>query len=108
MSESERPKMIAWMVDAPIADDDPHKRIKLRARDLDAAAEVLELVTRRAEAGARAAAVGRVVEALAVESLDIGDVLDASGLGEDDIDAATYLALSLKLAELSGPDGESP
>jgi hypothetical protein len=54
---------------------------------------------------ARAAAMSEVVEALAVESIDIADLLDASGLPEPERDAACYLALSLRLAELSGPDG---
>lgn len=48
---------------------------------------------------ARAAAMCEVVEALAVESIDIAELLDASGLDEPGRDAACYLALSLKLAE---------
>jgi hypothetical protein len=61
---------------------------------------------RREIIGYRAAAVGQVVEALAVESIDIAELLDASGLPEPGRDAACYLALSLRLAELGGPDGE--
>jgi hypothetical protein len=99
-----KPRVIAWMMGEEIADDDPRRAIKLRALDLDAAAEILGQVTREADIRARAAAIGQVVEALAIESIDIGDVLDASGLDERGREDAAYLALSLKLAELSGPD----
>jgi hypothetical protein len=51
---------------------------------------------------ARAGAVGRLVDALAVESLDVMDLCDASGLDEPGVDAATYLALTLAQVEQRG------
>jgi len=102
---SDKPRVIAWMQDAPIDPDDPYAAIKLRARAISDAAEIIGQVARKVEAGTRAAAIGGVVEALAVESLDIADLLDASGLSEPERDAACYLALSLKLIELGEPDG---
>jgi hypothetical protein len=102
---TEGPRVIAFMLGEDIAEDDPYRAIKLRARDLDAASEILEQVSREAGIRARAAGVGRVVEALAVQSLDIAGVLDASGLDERGREDAAYLALTLRLAELGELDG---
>ena len=55
---------------------------------------------RAAVVKARAAAMSEVVELLGVESLDIKEVCDASGLPEPGVDAATYVALVLRLAEM--------
>jgi hypothetical protein len=51
---------------------------------------------------ARADAVGRLADALACESLDIMEVCEAPGLPVAMVDSATYAALVLRLAELSG------
>jgi hypothetical protein len=102
----DKPQVIAWMMGEEIAPDDPYRHIKQRALDLDAAAEIIGQVTREADCEQRAAAIGGVVEALAVESIDIGELLDASGLPEPGRDAACYLALSLKLAELGELDDD--
>ncbi len=58
----------------------------------------------RRRAACRAAAVGQLVDALACESLDVITVCEASGLPESGVDAATYLALVLRQAELSAED----
>lgn len=55
-------------------------------------------------AGRRAAAVGALVDALAVESLDIVQSCDASGLPPAEVDSATYLALVLRQAEMSAEE----
>jgi hypothetical protein len=50
-------------------------------------------------AGRRAAAIGGLADALAVESLDIIGSCDASGLPDSEVDAATYVALTLRQIE---------
>jgi len=57
---------------------------------------------RAAVVKARADAVGQLADALACESLDIMDACEAAGLPEPMVDSATYAALVLRLAELSG------
>lgn len=58
---------------------------------------------RAAHAEARAAAVGQLADALAVESLDVMELCDTSGLPESGVDAATYVALTLAQIEQDGP-----
>src|SRR5258708_24705579 len=103
---TDRPQVIAFMVGGEIGDDDPYRAIKLRALAIDAAAEVLDQVSRSVDASTRADAVGQLVDALAVESLDIVATCDASGLPESGVDSATYIALCLRMAELGELTGD--
>ena len=102
----DKPKAIAFMVGGPIADDDPYRAIKERALAISDAAEAWEGAARSAAVDVRADAVGALVDALACESLDIVATCDASGLPESGVDAATYVALTLRLAELGGLSGD--
>lgn len=101
-----KPKVIAWMMDAPVADDDPYRAVKLRARDIGAAAEVLDQVTRKAEAGARAARLDEAAALLterAFDPMETWDAARAAGLSEPDLDAAAHVAVTLRQIELDGP-----
>ncbi len=91
---SEKPKVIAWMRDAPIADDDPYRAIKLRAREL--AAECDRKLVR--------AAAGRLEEAAGLfhdPAFDPGTVWDtaAAVLSESEMDAAGHIAVTLREIE---------
>jgi hypothetical protein len=57
---------------------------------------------RAAHAAARAARLTPLVDALAVRSLDVMGVCDASGLDDAQLDAGTYAALVLEQIEQGG------
>ncbi|SRR6266699_17301 len=103
----DKPKVIAWMADAPVADDDPDREVKLRARALSDAAEVLGEVARRAEAGERARCVGEAADLFADAAFDPEQTWDAglaAGLTDYDLDAASYVALELENVERGYPE----
>jgi hypothetical protein len=94
-----KPQARAWFVDEPVGPADPMRRIKERAKQLLRESD-------RAQVSAAADRVGALVDALAVESLDIEASCDASGLDESGVDSATYLALCLRMAELGELTGD--
>jgi hypothetical protein len=103
-----KPKVIAFFLDDEIAPDDPYRAVKLRARDIDAAAEILGQVAREAGARARAARLDEAAGLFAdpaFNPLETGDAAAAAGLSEADIDAASYVALVLRKVELDGEAG---
>jgi hypothetical protein len=103
----EKPRAVAfWMTDAPVDDDDPLRAVKLRARDLVTASEVLDQVSARADASARASRLAEAVELLADEVFDVAETWDAglaAGLSEADLDAAGNVAYLLwQIEHLTG------
>jgi hypothetical protein len=97
----EKPKAVAWFVDEPIDDGDPLAHIKRRAAALWAAGEVLEQAARSGTVAARAdridPAAAAVDEAFTAE--EITDMWQASGLSDDDLDAAANVGLVLREIE---------
>ena len=106
MSETGKPQVIAWFMGAPVADDDPHRAIKLRAADIDQAAEVLAGVTRKAEVSARAGRLEEAAELFGDGAFDPEAVWNAGlqvGLSDADLDAAAHVAVVLRETELGAP-----
>jgi len=99
---AEQPQVIAFMVGAEIADDDPHKWIKLRALAISDAAEALEDAARSAEVWSRAAAVDAVAELAACPGFDLDDVCEAgeARVGEAGVDAALGVVAELQQVEM--------
>ena len=92
---SEEPKAVAWWADAPIDPADPLAAVKWRARDLDAAAEVLGQAARSGRVAARADRIGPVAALVTDEAFTAGEVKEMwqrSGLSDDDLDAAMNAA----------------
>jgi hypothetical protein len=88
---TERPQVIAFMVDAPIADDDPHRAIKLRAREIAAESD-------RREVRAAAARLEEAAGLFMADGFDPEQTWDAglaAGLTDADLDAAAYVGLTL-------------
>jgi hypothetical protein len=99
MRSVDKPQARAWFVDEPVDPADPLAGVKARAKQLLRESD-------RAQISSAADAVGRLVSALAVESLDIAATCDASGLPDSAVDAATYVALCLRMAELGELTGD--
>jgi len=94
----EQPQARAWFVDDPIADDDPLADIKRRAAALWAAGEVLEQAARSGHVAARADRIDPAPALTADEAFTADEVRDmwrASGLSDDDLDAAANVAFEL-------------
>jgi hypothetical protein len=103
MVTMDKPKVVAWFVDAPVAEDDPHRAVKLRAGDIDQAAEVLEEATRAGEVSARADQLEEATALFSDSAFDPGQVWDAAlqvGLSDADLDAAAHVAVVLRETEL--------
>ena len=94
----EKPKAVAWFVDEPIDDGDPLAHIKRRAAALWAAGEVLEQAARSGTVAARADRIDPAAAVTADEAFSADEVREmwqASGLSEDDLDAAANVAFEL-------------
>ena len=81
----DKPEVSAWWVGEPIADDDPLAAVKWRARDLDAAGEVLEQAARSGTVAARADRIDPAAALAADEAFtadEVRDMWQASGLSE--------------------------
>ena len=100
---TDKPQAVAWFMDAPIAPDDPLAAVKWRARDNDAAAEVLGQAEREGHAGARADLIGQAAALIPDEEFDLDTAHDVSGMSWADLDSASYVALIL---EQTGLDPE--
>ena len=99
----DRPQAVAWFVDEPVDPADPLAAIKHRGRELWAAGEVLEQATRKGHTAARAdrlAGVGELMTDVAFTAGEITEIMDRSGLSDDDLDAAAYVAIVLRETEL--------
>lgn len=93
---AEQPRVIAFMVDAPIADDDPHRAIKLRARQL------CDPHYQAGQSAGRLDEVAALFHDPAFDPLETGEAAVAAGWSEADLDAASYVALVLREVELGG------
>lgn len=94
----DKPKAVAWFVDDPIADDDPLAHVKQRAAAIWTAAEVLEQAARAEIVAARADRIDPAAELTADEAFtadEVRDMWQASGLSQDELDAAANVALEL-------------
>jgi len=91
------PEVHAWFVDDPIADDDPLAPIKRRAAALWTAAEVLEQAARTGSVAARADRIDPAAALLdsAFTADEVAEMWQASGLSDDDLDAAAHVAVVL-------------
>jgi len=92
-----KPMAVAWWVDDEISDDDPLRHIKQRAADHLAAAEVFG---QAAESGTVAARADRIDPAAALldsafTADEVAEMWQASGLSDDDLDAAAHVAVVL-------------
>jgi len=94
---SEEPMAVAWFVDEPIAADDPLAPVKRRAAALWAAAEVLEQAARSGTVAARADRIDPAAALLdsAFTADEVAEMWQASGLSDDDLDAAAHVAVVL-------------
>ncbi len=88
---ADRPQVIAFMVGAPIADDDPQRAIKLRAREIAAESDQREV---RAAAARLEEAAGLFTDD-AFDPEETWDAGLAAGLTDADLDAAAYVGLTL-------------
>jgi DNA-binding transcriptional regulator YiaG len=98
----DKPEVTAWFVDEPIADDDPLAPIKQRAAALWTAGEMLEQATRSGTVAARADRIDPAAALTADEAFSADEVRDmwqASGLSQDDLDAAANVAMELWTVE---------
>jgi len=88
---------VAWFVDEPIAADDPLAPVKRRAAALWAAAEVLEQAARSGTVAARADRIDPAAALLdsAFTAYEVAEMWQASGLSDDDLDAAAHVAVVL-------------
>lgn len=94
----EKPKAVAWFVDEPIADDDELAPIKRRAAALWAAGEVLEQAARSGAVAARADRIDPAAAVTADEAFspdEVREMWQASGLDQDELDAAAHVAFEL-------------
>jgi len=94
----DKPQVIAFMVGGEIADDDPHKWIKLRALAISDAAEAWEDAARPVIVEARADAIDQAAELLMDDAFDVEstwDAAEAAGLPDGMIDSAGNAALLL-------------
>jgi hypothetical protein len=97
-----KPEVHAWFVDEPIADDDPLAPIKQRAAALWSAAEVLEEAARSGTVAARADRIDPAASVTGDEAFtadEVRDMWQASGLSQDDLDAAANVAFELWTVE---------
>src|SRR6266571_5531380 len=86
-----KPEVIAFYLDAEVADDDPHREIKHRAAAILAAQEETGRAERKGHAGARAGRLDEAVSLFCDEAFDPREVLDTAreaGWSEADLDAA--------------------
>ena len=89
---------VAWWVGDPIAADDPLAPIKQRAAALWTAAEVLKEAARSGTVAARADRIDPAAAVTADEAFSADEVRDmwqASGLDQDELDAAANVAFEL-------------
>ena len=101
----EKPHVRAWFVDEPIADDDELAPIKRRAAALWAAGEVLEQAAKSGTVAARADRIDPAAALTADEAFtadEVRDMWQASGLSQDDLDAAANVAMELWTIEQLG------
>jgi len=90
---ADKPKVVAWFVDAPVDPWDEFAAVKLRGR---------QLCDPRYQAGQRAARLEEAVGLFADDAFDPEETWDAglaAGLTEDDLDAAGNVAVALWRAE---------
>jgi hypothetical protein len=95
---AEQPRVVAFFLDDVVAEDDPLRVVKLRAR---------QLCNPHYQAGQRAARLTDAVDLFADPAFDpyeTGVAAKAAGLSDSDLDAATYVALVLRETELGGLD----
>ncbi len=91
-----KPEVHAWFVDGEIAADDPLAAVKARAR---------QLCDPHYQAGQLAARLYPAADAFGCDALDPETVWDsalAAGMTDADLDAAAYVALTLRCIELDG------
>jgi hypothetical protein len=102
----DKPEVVAFFLDEPVADDDPLRDIKHRAAAHVQAAEEMEAAIRHGTVAARADALDQVAQLAADGAFTIDEVTDMwerSGLSDEDLDASSYIALVLRRVELDGP-----
>jgi hypothetical protein len=93
-----KPEVAAWFMGEEIADADPLAAVKWRARDLDAAGEVLEQAARSGTVAARADRLDPLADLVADEAFTADEVMDmgrSAGLSGDELDAAAGVAWEL-------------
>lgn len=103
----DKPQVIAFFLDAPVDPADPLAHVKQRARDIDAAAEVIGQVARKAGVEARADVIDPAAALFADPAFDLEktyDVAEAAMPGAD-VNAASYIGLVLREVELNGGGG---
>jgi hypothetical protein len=107
------PEVHAWFVDDPIPDGDPLAHVKQRAAAIWAAAEVLEQAARSGTVAARAGRIDPAAAVTADEAFtpdEVRDMWRASGLDQDELDAAANVAFELwtieELRRLASIPGE--
>jgi hypothetical protein len=100
--DEDKPRVVAFFLDAPIDPADPLAHVRQRARDIDAAQEETGAAERHGHAAARAdklAEVGGLMTDLCLTHGEVLEIMDRSGLGDDDLDAAAYVAILLRQIE---------
>jgi hypothetical protein len=103
---ADKPVVHAWFMDAPIADDDPLAAVKHRARDIDAAAEIVAWAERTGHTEARADLIDQTAGLIPDEDFDLDTAHDVSGVPWADLDSAGHIALTLAKVERYGALGE--
>jgi hypothetical protein len=84
-----KPQVAAWFVDVPIADDDPLREVKERAR---------QLCDPHYQAGQRAGWLDEAAGLFMADGFDPEQTWDAglaAGLTDADLDAAAYVGMTL-------------
>jgi hypothetical protein len=102
MVPMDRPKVIAFFLGEEIAGDDPHRDVKLRARDIDGAEEVLQQAAKSGTVAARADRLVPAADLTADEAFTAGEVQEMwqrSGLSDDELDSAANAAMVLWTVE---------
>jgi hypothetical protein len=92
-----------WMTDAPIDPADPLAPVKLRARDLVAAAEVLDLVAQTVDLDVKADAIDQAADLFGTPGFDpveTYDACEAAGMTVGQTDSAANVAVTLREIEL--------
>jgi hypothetical protein len=94
---------VAWFVDEPVDPADPLAAVKHRAAAIIAAQEETDAAARKGHTAARAdrlAGVGELMTDVAFTAGEVTEIMDRSGLSDDDLDAAAYVAIVLRETEL--------
>ena len=102
-----KPEVVAfWMDGGPVDPDNPLAAVKYRARDLVAAAEVLELAARTADVDMKAGVIDQAAELFCSPGFDPAatyDACEAAGMSDGQADSAAYIAVTLgEIEQLSG------